>query len=164
MDPSAKYYVYVYFRPNGQPCYVGKGKDNRWVEHLRISNHYNKHFANIIKKYGETLPIVKIRCNLTSREACDVEIALIAAIGRLDLGTGPLVNLTSGGEGLFGPAQAVRDKISKAKMSASLLGKKHTRPMPESGKQKIREARLGSRLSEEHKKRISLGLFKFYNK
>jgi hypothetical protein len=92
------FYVYAYFRPNGTPCYIGKGKGHRWLHHMRFTS--NKHLASLICRYGE-LPVVKIREGLTDGEAIDVEVALIAAIGRKANG-GPLVNQTNGGDGASG--------------------------------------------------------------
>lgn len=93
------FYVYVYFHLNGTPIYVGKGQGNRWLSHLKWS--YNKKLDRTIKKYG-TLPVVICRNNLTEQEAFETEMALINAIGRENTGTGPLFNLTDGGDGVAG--------------------------------------------------------------
>lgn len=93
------FYVYVIFRPNGVPCYVGKGRGRRWLVHKTRGQ--NKHLSAIYAKAGGDLPILKVRENLTGLEAVDTEIALIAAIGRETCG-GPLVNLTDGGDGTVG--------------------------------------------------------------
>lgn len=97
-------YVYVKFRENGTPFYVGKGSTKgRWLEHERDARRGVKgHRFAIIRSMqarGLEVPTVKIHTNLTEAQANEYEIALIAAIGRLDLGTGPLVNLTNGGDG-----------------------------------------------------------------
>lgn len=98
ISPRSNFYVYVYFRPDtGEPCYVGKGQGNRYLNHLVYSD--NKHLTRIINKYGLP-PIIKVSCNLTEDKAFQTEIALIAAIGREPLG--PLVNMTDGGEGIPG--------------------------------------------------------------
>jgi hypothetical protein len=88
-------YVYVYFRLDGTPCYVGKGKGHR------VFDRKNKHFQAILKASNKRLPVVIIRSNLTEQEAFDIEVALIATIGR-EVDGGPLVNLTLGGEGVSG--------------------------------------------------------------
>lgn len=95
-----EHYVYIIFRPDGRPCYVGKGKGNRWEVHERRT--HNPYLARIIAKAGGSIPKIKVREDLTDAEACETEIAFIAAIGRRDLGTGPLVNLTDGGDGAAG--------------------------------------------------------------
>ena len=92
-----RFYVYVIFRLNGIPCYVGKGKGGRWMQHIRRS--CNIHLTRIYRQSGNDLPIVKVREHLTNLEACATEVALIGAIGRADLGRGPLVNLSDGGDG-----------------------------------------------------------------
>lgn len=113
-----QFYVYIIFRPDGRPCYVGKGHGDRWTRTRGLGN---PHLARIITKAGDDLPRVKIRDGLTEAEAFEIERALIKAIGREKDG-GPLVNLTDGGEGLFNPAPEVR-----AKKSAALKGRKFSR-------------------------------------
>ncbi len=99
MTDKRIYYVYVIFRPNGEPCYVGKGKGGRWKDHVR--NARNPHLRNIYAKADGDLPIVKIRYGITEQQAFEVEAALIAALRRESDG-GPLVNLTTGGDGVSG--------------------------------------------------------------
>jgi len=108
----SEYYVYVYFRLNGEPCYIGKGKEDRWLVHEKRCT--NKRLWRIIQKSGGELPKVIIRDCLTNDEAKEIEKAFIKALGRLDLGTGPLVNLTDGGEG-ENPSEAQREAIRKAR-------------------------------------------------
>jgi hypothetical protein len=97
---SSVFYVYVCFRTNGTPCYVGKGKGNRWkTTYKRTKNTY---LRRIVERCGGSLPTVVIRSNLTEIEAFEIEMAFIRAIGRRDLGLGPLANRTDGGEGLSG--------------------------------------------------------------
>jgi len=108
-----RFYVYVYFRLSGVPCYVGKGTGDRWKMHeTRCSN---PHLAAILKRSGGSLPKLIVRDGLTNTEAIETEIALIAAIGRETNG-GPLVNLSDGGEG---PTGCVRSAESRARMSTA---------------------------------------------
>lgn len=98
--------VYIMFRETGTPFYVGKGRRDRPNDHLRDAKRgRNTHKLNIVRKLlrimGE-VPTVIIAENLTDEEATSVERALIAAIGRVITGDGPLVNLTIGGEGTRG--------------------------------------------------------------
>lgn len=116
----SSFYVYVIFRPDGTPCYVGKGHGRRADHHRRFTR--NRHLKNLFAKYGD-LPIARVREHLTDAEACATEIALIAAIGRRDLGTGPLINLTIGGDGAAGH---IRTPEMRAKLSAALKGRKFT--------------------------------------
>jgi hypothetical protein len=111
---SPIFYVYVWFRKNGVPLYVGKAayreddKRQRWQDHIRFS--HNKHFSYIIRKYRGKLPIVIVREGLTEAEAFEVEVALIAAIGRYDQDQGPLVNHTNGGDGCVGYKETEEQK------------------------------------------------------
>lgn len=106
------FYVYVYFRLSGEPCYIGKGRGRRWRNHLKRS--CNPYLKNIIKSSGGDLPHLKIRSGLSEKEAFEIEIALIRAIGRRP--NGPLVNLTDGGDGSSG---YIHDAEARAKLSAS---------------------------------------------
>lgn len=112
------FYIYVIFRLDGRPCYVGKGRGRRWLQHERKT--HNPHLREIIRQAnGCELPKVKIREGLGSAEALEIEAALIKAIGRKDNG-GPLVNLTDGGEGIINPSPELRAKrqaISKERMA-----------------------------------------------
>lgn len=92
-------YVYLIFRPNGIPCYVGKGHGGRWKCHNRRRG--NLHLFNIYKAAGGNLPVVILHSGLSNSTALEYEIALIKAIGREENG-GPLVNMTDGGEGTKG--------------------------------------------------------------
>lgn len=99
-----EFYVYVLFDHQGIPRYVGKGNGDRWLIHGRRSTQ-NKLKDNVLKRtlavLGE-IPRVKIHEGLTETGAYSIEVELIKTIGRLDLGTGPLTNLTAGGEGVDG--------------------------------------------------------------
>jgi hypothetical protein len=115
----AVHYVYVLFRPDGSPCYVGKGKGDRWRDHRRSgSKHLNKNLARIIANAGMDLPYKKVASELTEALAFELEKFLIQEIGRKKHG-GPLTNLTDGGEGISG---FVFSEESRAKMAASQTG------------------------------------------
>lgn len=146
------YYVYIFFRPwDGSPCYVGKGRRHRWLEHDRLgADHYNPHFANVLKKAGGTLPKVKVCEGLTGAEALEVEIAFIAAIGRQQHG-GPLVNLTDGGDGASGWRHSPEAKVRIAEALAA-------REITDATREKLRTAatgKTGTKHSDEFKAKIS---------
>ena len=83
------YYVYEYLREDLTPYYVGKGKNTRWRD---------KHSVAVPPKDRVRF----VATELTELQAFDLEKQLILDYGRKDLGTGPLRNLTSGGEGISG--------------------------------------------------------------
>lgn len=148
-DPNAPiFYVYVIFRLDGIPCYVGKGVGDRWRVSLR-GNGGNPRLRYLLRKHGP-LPIAIAREGLAEAEAFATEIAFIRAIGRVDLGTGPLLNHTDGGDGTSNPSPSTR-----AKMRAAKAGKKQTpefiekrtapnrgKPKPEGFAEKIRQQRI----------------------
>jgi hypothetical protein len=105
MADDACSYVYLLFRLDGTPLYLGKGKGNRWLMHFRQGiKHPNHHLRRIIvaaQAQGKELPVIKIRENLTDAQALELERIFIAAIGR-EANGGPLVNLTDGGDGPSG--------------------------------------------------------------
>lgn len=104
----AFFYVYIYFRPDWTPCYVGKGCRKRWLRHEKeTANPYLRH---IIRKAGGSLPKMKVQENMTEEHAFALEMLLIKIIGREEFG-GPLVNLTDGGEGASGLSAEARAKI-----------------------------------------------------
>ena len=120
------FYVYLLSRPwNGEPCYVGKGKGKRRMKHAAMGEaHDNKHLANIFAKaarHGLQVDCIVLRDGLCEQEAFQTEIDLIAALGRRDLKTGPLVNKTDGGEGASNPSAADRAKKSAIRKIISPL-------------------------------------------
>lgn len=125
------FYVYVIFRPNGIPCYVGKGRGERWKRPPRHRN--NRHLARIAS--GGDLPVVVIREGLAEPAAFEIEKTFIAAIGREAKG-GPLVNATDGGEG---PAGFIFPRDVIERRSEKNRGRKHT----QENKDRISAAKLG---------------------
>lgn len=105
------YYVYVYMHPKTKiPFYVGLGKGERYLSHLKEAKRethkttkQNKHKLNTIRKIlseGD-VPIIQMVASEISLDAArKLEIYLICTIGRSDLNEGPLTNLTRGGEGV----------------------------------------------------------------
>lgn len=83
-----EYYTYAYLREDGTPYYIGKGKGRRA---------YNRNCKSV--RLPEKDRILILKKNLTEEEAFIHEIYMIAVLGRKDLGTGILRNLTEGGEG-----------------------------------------------------------------
>jgi hypothetical protein len=114
-----EYYTYAYLREDGTPYYIGKGKAGR------IDN--NLHNINLPPKSRR----VYLKKNLTDKEARKHEIYMIAILGRKDLGTGILRNMTNGGEGCAG------------------------RRLSDETKKKLSDKHKGKKKSVEHKKALS---------
>ena len=134
-----KYYTYAYLREDGTPYYIGKGTRRRI--------HSKLHNVNLPPEERR----IFLKEGLTAEEASRHEIYLINVLGRKDLGTGILRNLTDGGEGPLGRvvSQEQREKVRKAN-----TGWKHT---PES-LANMSKALKGRIVTEEHRQRIIDGL------
>lgn len=89
-----EYYTYAYLREDGTPYYIGKGKGNRaYIKHWR-SKTIGGYFAPPPKDR-----ILILKDNLTEDDAYKHEIYMIYILGRKDLGTGILRNMSDGGKG-----------------------------------------------------------------
>jgi len=113
------YYVYLYLDPRKkgsysygdfhfeyEPFYVGKGIRDRYLSHLRIARGTRKGKNNkIISKIKSIIndgsePIIfKFLENLNKDEYNTQEIYLIKSIGKCCDNSGPLLNITDGGDG-----------------------------------------------------------------
>jgi len=124
----ADYYIYVLFRENGVPFYIGKGRGQRMTRHEWLATSAaaprsrRLSIIRAIQAKGLEVPKIKLHTGLTEAVAFQYERALIAAIGRTDLGEGPLANHTDGGDGASGAKQSPE---VRAKHRAAVLGKKH---------------------------------------
>jgi hypothetical protein len=133
------YYTYAYLREDGTPYYVGRGKGKRAFDTTHRIKVPPKERVLFLKK------------DLTYAEASQHEIYMIAILGRKDLGTGILRNLTDGGEGRPGPKpQEEVEKIRKAN-----TGKKQS----EQTKTKLREIKTGVPIHSEESKEMYRQMF-----
>lgn len=81
---------------SGEPFYIGIGSKSRPYD----ENGRNIFWRRTVNKYGYDVDIL---CkNLSWEDACELECLLISEYGRRNKGTGCLVNLTDGGEGVKG--------------------------------------------------------------
>jgi hypothetical protein len=158
------------------------------LDHQRPSTkHPNPHLKNIIRKSKALeleIPKIKIREGLSEKEAFDLEVAFIAAIGR-NSSSGPLVNLTDGGEGNSGwkhspewrakmsvimtgrpgkkgkilspetiEKMRAAAKARSPELKAALGDRLRGKPLSEEHKAKLRAAKLGKKLSADHRSNI----------
>lgn len=100
------FYVYKYVDViNEQPFYVGKGKDERKYSHIRNARQgQTSPLYNRIKDLGfeQGVRIEVVKDKITEYEALRLECKLIEETGRVITGNGPLLNKTTGGEGISG--------------------------------------------------------------
>jgi hypothetical protein len=132
-----QYYTYAYLREDGTPYYIGKGKGYR----LRY-----KHRQGI--KVPPLERVLVLKKNLTEEQAFRHEIYMIAVLGRKDLGTGILRNLTSGGEGSSGwnPSVEWREEARQRQ-----LGRKHSYESIEKRRQKLQGMKRGPETIQKQK-------------
>ena len=97
------------------PFYVGKGNEKRAHSHLKTSHStmVNRKIAKMRREGRE--PVVQFIPAPDDEHAKEMECLLIAMIGRRDLGLGPLLNGTDGGDGLSNPSFETRAKMAAAK-------------------------------------------------
>lgn len=109
------FYLYVLCRPDGRPFYIGKGKGNRVLHHEREALGQGKsHKLNVIRSVAMKGGLVRYRLlgRFQDESICLAkEIEEIRRIGRHDLGTGPLTNLTEGGDGVSGLSEETRRRM-----------------------------------------------------
>ncbi len=102
---SGNYYVYILKRPNGLPFYVGKGKNDRVFQHEMdaVNNpeikSYKLNIIRAILKENAKLIYEIDSFHQEELDSLERERHLIQSIGRHDLRTGSLANMTDGGEG-----------------------------------------------------------------
>lgn len=144
------YYTYAYLREDRTPYYVGRGKGDRA---------YRRHWRSRVKGGYFEPPskdrILILKKNLTEEEANKHEIYMIAVFGRKDNKTGILRNLTDGGEGTSG-VKITEDRLMKLKKPKSEEHKQKLRkPKSDEYKRKMSDIKKGTKLSKEHKEKIS---------
>jgi hypothetical protein len=126
------FYVYTYrdTRPNKnlQVIYVGKGQGRRAWVHWEKAVHKNRGFGAVLAKLrqlGLTPLIAIVKEFADEAEAFVEEMRLIAELGRRDLGTGTLFNMTDGGEGTAGALRTVewRENMSAVMSTPEMKSK-----------------------------------------
>jgi hypothetical protein len=188
-----EYYLYSYLDPRKpgryiypeldtsflyEPIYIGKGSGNRLYDHIKLIDKRNPIKLNKIKKIkSEGLePIVYIlKKSNSEKEIFKYENLFITSIGRYDIKTGPLCNVTNGGEGSsgykFSSEQRLRQSILrkgkpspkkgiKTGKSSWIKGKSHNpetleKLKPTFFKRGQTPWNAGMKMSKEHCKKLS---------
>lgn len=152
-----EYYVYGHYVPGEDtPFYIGKGRGRRYKK----TDGRNKWWRHIVNKHGYEVKF--LHEGLTEEDALNKEIELIKYYGRRDIGTGILVNLTDGGDGVINHIQTEehkeKNRIAHLGTNNSFYGKTHADDV----RKKIIEANTGINnpnygrpRSEETRKKIS---------
>lgn len=136
------FYIYIHVKPhNGEIFYVGKGRNKRAYS----KSYRNTFWHNIVQKHS--FDVFILENNLTEQEAFELEMKYIKRVGRRDLKTGTLVNMSDGGEGNAGRifSDEHRKKMSEAKKGRK--GPKHS----EETKKKIAESKKGNKCAKGYK-------------
>lgn len=165
------HYVYLYYDPvRCEPIYVGMGQKKRAWWHLKRKDmHPFVQRLQMMERLGTAPEITFLVVNIDEELADLVEIEAIAKYGRKDLGQGPLLNLTDGGDGLKNVTEATRRKIGEASRGrkhspetrvaiSAFLRTRERNPLSAESKDKIRQKALGRKLSVEHKAKIGAGM------
>lgn len=155
---NKKFIVYIHISPSNKK-YVGitsRSPNQRWNNGKGYKN--NEHFYNSIQKYGwNNFKHIIVAENLSKEEACELEIKLIKKFNTQDYHFG--YNNTSGGE------HTTFSNESKKKMSESKKGYIPSQATIEKlciARQGHTPVPRGTKLTQEHKNKISDGLNNFY--
>ncbi len=112
---KGRFYVYLLLRPDGTPFYVGKGKGMRVFFHeseaLGDGHSHKLNTVRAITRAGKEVAYEIIAFYDDEEQCHQREIEEIQRIGRHDLKTGPLTNLTAGGEGTSGLSEETKRRI-----------------------------------------------------
>lgn len=120
---SSKFGEYVYgdYCFLYEPFYIGKGTKERYKNSIKSANNSGFKKSKIKSLMNKGIKIISdiIIPNLTHDESIEKEIELISLIGRRDLKTGVLVNMTDGGDGRLS-SKPSPESIAKANYTKSL--------------------------------------------
>jgi len=165
MNDERIFYIYIYLDPRKpglfkygsyefkyEPFYVGKGNGKR-CDIINNRTCYFKNKINRIKESGLEPLVIKLKEDLGEEQSFVLEFKLIKLIGRRDLGKGPLVNFTNGGEGTSGRVCTEETRELMKKNHVDVKGEKH--PMFGVHRYGSDSPMFGKKHSEETKRRQS---------
>jgi hypothetical protein len=140
--------VYQHKKPDGTVFYIGIGLN---TGRAFSSYRRNKYWQHVVNKHGYNVNILLE--DITIDDAKKWEIYLIDLLGRYDIDSGPLVNMTDGGDGVH---NYIHTEHSKAIMSQKKkeYHKNHTHFLE--GKKGNNHPAFGYKHTEEAKNRISI--------
>lgn len=144
--------VYKHIRlDNEEIFYIGIGKSNK---RLYSTNYRNKFWHNIVNKVDYKAEIIYE--NISWEEAKLKEIELIKKYGRIDIGTGILVNMTDGGDGANGYKHTEEWKLGASKRNkGKIISQEQINIQREYMKNRI--------VTDETKSNISKGIIKYFD-
>lgn len=149
---------------NDEVFYIGMGQDRRWLRHFtRVDRHPMTHRMNLLKTQGVQPTVSFICTGIDSEFAALVEQETISKFGRRDLGKGPLLNLTDGGDGCNNPSPETRKRMSESatgvKQSKETIEKRVSQmrgvPRPQHVIDALVAANTGAKRSDESKKKMA---------
>ena len=152
-----EYYLYRHIREDkNEPFYIGISKKNyRYNTYFSMYKRaYDKRRNNLWLKVfnkSKTYTVEIIFETDSYEEILKKEIEFIKLYGRIDLNTGTLANLTDGGEGVTNSTY-IHTAEHNIKKSLGLMGHK----ISKESKKRMRDAKLGKKLTEEHKRKLNL--------
>lgn len=163
----SRYLIYGLVDPfDDELRYVGKSStwlqrpESHWTDEssLHLDDYCHRWIRAVVER-GETPNIVIIQelenCYDIRRQLNETEIYWIAVFR--DLGA-RLTNTTDGGDGISSPMpEEIRKKISKTRKAGKYIPWSKTHSYSLESRQKMRTAKLGKKLSSEHKTNISSG-------
>lgn len=106
-------FIYIWKDTEGIPFYVGLTKS---IRRTNPKNNGNRNWLcrKKLEEIGENHVVVELQFVDSIVDGQALERKLIAEYGRIQMGTGPLTNLTSGGDGVGSPSLEHRAKLSEA--------------------------------------------------
>lgn len=106
-------FVYIWKDQTGSPFYVGLTKA---IGRTNPRNNGNRNWLcrNKLAEVGVDHVVVELRFVESIIAGQELERKLIHEFGRVQTGTGPLTNLSSGGDGISGVSEEGRKKLSEA--------------------------------------------------
>jgi hypothetical protein len=146
------FYVYAHYRNDTNALfYIGKGKNKRW----RSTANRNRHWQRVVTKANGFMPKIIIT-------DADEEFAYFAekeAINVYLRRGAKLVNMTDGGDGMYGVCDEIRQRTIESnkrragekRKKATFTGKKHT----EEYKAYMKEKMTNRQFSEETRQKMS---------